>query len=153
MAQPFNVQTPASEASQSAKSIPIAELIGSSRIQRAFAFINDAERGIDDELIRICEIPAPPFREQDRAAYVERRFTELGLSGVRVDQEGNVIAGRPGLDSEPRVIVSAHLDTVFPEGTDVRVRRDGSRLHAPGISDNACGVLSLIALAQALDAG
>jgi acetylornithine deacetylase/succinyl-diaminopimelate desuccinylase-like protein len=76
---------------------------------------------------------------------------------VRSDEEGNVIAERPGLSSSlspgPRIVVSAHLDTVFPERTDVRVRRNGARFHAPGISDNACGVVSLITLARALDAG
>jgi acetylornithine deacetylase/succinyl-diaminopimelate desuccinylase-like protein len=64
-----------------------------------------------------------------------------------------VIAERPGISSKPRIVVSAHLDTVFPEGTDVSVRREGLRFYAPGISDNACGIVSLIALALALDAG
>jgi acetylornithine deacetylase/succinyl-diaminopimelate desuccinylase-like protein len=71
---------------------------------------------------------------------------------VREDKEGNVIAERPGRSTKPRVVVSAHLDTVFPEGTDVRVRRNGRRLYAPGISDNTCGVVSLPAVADALDA-
>ena len=68
------------------------------------------------------------------------------------DEEGNVIAERPGLSATPQIVVSAHLDTVFPEGTDVRVRRQGARFLAPGISDNSCGIVSLIALARALDA-
>jgi acetylornithine deacetylase/succinyl-diaminopimelate desuccinylase-like protein len=108
---------------------------------------------LDEELVRICEIPAPPFKEEARAREIARRFEEIGLLRVRLDEVGNVIAERPGLSSEPRVIVSAHLDTVFPEGTNVRVRRDGARFHAPGISDNTCGIVSLIALARALDAG
>jgi len=116
-------------------------------------FINEMGVELDEELIRVCEIPAPPFKEHARAGYVARRLTELGLTRVRIDREGNVIAERSGLSSEPRVVVSAHLDTVFPEGTDVNVRRVGARLHAPGISDNTCGVVSLIALARALDAG
>jgi tripeptide aminopeptidase len=133
--------------------LSVTRLLGSSEIQRAFRFINEIDRELDEELIRICEIPAPPFKEQARASYVARRFSELGLARVRNDEEGNVIADRPGLSPEPRVVVSAHLDTVFPEGTNVSVRREGTRLHAPGISDNTCGVVSLIALAQALDAG
>ncbi|HKP11613.1 MAG TPA: M20/M25/M40 family metallo-hydrolase, partial [Blastocatellia bacterium] len=80
------------------------------------------------------------------------RFEELGLKRVRADAEGNIIAERPGRASAPHVIISAHLDTVFPEGTDVRVRRDGVRCYAPGISDNTAGVVSLITLARALDA-
>jgi acetylornithine deacetylase/succinyl-diaminopimelate desuccinylase-like protein len=103
-------------------------------------------------LISICEIPAPPFKEIARIAYTAKRFAQLGLERIRVDPEGNVIAERPGRADGPRVAVSAHLDTVFPEGTDVRVRREGPRLFAPGISDNSCGLVSIIALARALDA-
>jgi tripeptide aminopeptidase len=133
--------------------LSIARLLGAQGIQHAFHFINEMRGELDEELVRICEIPAPPFKEEARAREIARRFEEIGLASVRSDEEGNVIAERPGLSSEPRVIVSAHLDTVFPEGTNVRVRRDGARFHAPGISDNTCGVVSLIALARALDAG
>jgi tripeptide aminopeptidase len=133
--------------------LSIASLLGAPGIQQAFQFINEIRGELDEELVRICEIPAPPFKEEARGREIARRFEEIGLARVRSDEEGNIIAERPGLSSEPRVIVSAHLDTVFPEGTNVRVRRDGPRFHAPGISDNACGVVSLIALARALDAG
>ncbi len=130
----------------------IKQLLYAPEIGQAFAFIDRAQEEIHDEMIRICEIPAPPFKEEARAAFVRARFEEIGLS-ARIDSEGNVVASRPGRDSLPSVIVSAHLDTVFPEGTDVRVRHDGRRLCAPGIGDNTCGVASLIALARALDAG
>jgi len=133
--------------------LSIASLLGAQGIQQAFHFIDEMRSELDDELVRICEIPAPPFKEEARAREIARRFEEIGLLRVRLDEEGNVIAERPGLSSEPRVIVSAHLDTVFPEGTNVRVRREGTRLYAPGISDNTCGIVSLIALARALDAG
>jgi tripeptide aminopeptidase len=126
-------------------------LLRAQQIERAFTSINEAQVEIGEELIRICEIPAPPFKEHTRAAYIKQRFEEMGLQRVRTDEEGNVIAERPGRSSNPRIIVSAHLDTVFPEGTDVRVRREGRRLYAPGISDNTAGVVSLVALAQALD--
>ncbi|HSB08706.1 MAG TPA: M20/M25/M40 family metallo-hydrolase [Blastocatellia bacterium] len=130
----------------------IASLTGSAEIRRAFQFIDQMRNELDEELIRICEIPAPPFKEEARAKELLRRFEELGLAGVRSDAVGNVIAERPGLEGSARIVVSAHLDTVFPEGTDVRVRRDGTRLYAPGISDNTCGIVSLIALARALTA-
>src|SRR2546422_241444 len=133
--------------------LSIASLLGSSRILKAFQFIDELGGELDAELVRICEIPAPPFKEELRARDVARRFEAIGLARVRSDDVGNVIAERPGLSSKPSVIVSAHLDTVFPEGTDVRVRREGARFHAPGISDNTCGIVSLIALARALDAG
>jgi acetylornithine deacetylase/succinyl-diaminopimelate desuccinylase-like protein len=122
------------------------------KVQHAFAFIDRISDELTDELISICEIPAPPFKETARIAYAARRFAQLGLERVRVDPEGNVIAERPGRTDGPCVAVSAHLDTVFPDGTDVRVRREGSRLFAPGISDNSCGLVSIIALARALDA-
>jgi acetylornithine deacetylase/succinyl-diaminopimelate desuccinylase-like protein len=135
----------------------ITSLLKSAQIRRAYHFIDELQTELDDELVRICEIPAPPFKEEARARFVSERFQQIGLSLVRTDEEGNVIAERPGLSSElspgPRIVVSAHLDTVFPERTNVRVRRDGARFHAPGISDNACGIVSLITLARALDAG
>lgn len=133
--------------------LSIPTLLGAPAIQRAFRFIDEMRGELDQELVRICEIPAPPFKEQARAREIARRFEEIGLERVRSDEQGNVIADRPGLSPEPRIVISAHLDTVFPEGTDVRVRRDGARFHAPGISDNTCGIVGLIALARALKAG
>lgn len=100
----------------------------------------------------ICEIPAPPFREERRAAEMKRRFEELGLQNVRVDSVGNVIAERPGSGSGPVIIFSAHLDTVFPEATDVRVRREGTILRGPGIGDNCRGLAVLLAVARAMRA-
>jgi acetylornithine deacetylase/succinyl-diaminopimelate desuccinylase-like protein len=127
-------------------------LLQAPAIQRAFAFFHQIGPRLDRELIRICEIPAPPFKEAARVEYMRARFHELGLERIRVDDEGNVVGERPGLAAEPRIAVSAHLDTVFPEGTEVHVRREGNRLLAPGISDNTCGIVSLIALAEALAA-
>jgi len=134
------------------ESFQIENLSRSHQITQAFQFINQMRDELDAELVRICEIPAPPFKEEVRARYITDKFKELGLARVRSDEEGNVIAERPGLSPTPRIVVSAHLDTVFPEGTDVRVRRQGARFLAPGISDNSCGIVSLIALARALDA-
>ncbi|HLG14325.1 MAG TPA: M20/M25/M40 family metallo-hydrolase [Blastocatellia bacterium] len=129
-----------------------AGVLSAPDIQRAFAYISHSQTEIDEEIIRVCEIPAPPFKESARAQFVLERFQELGLTRVRTDEEGNIIAERPGLGSRPAVVISAHLDTIFPEGTDVRVRREGRRLYAPGISDNACGIVSVTAVARALDA-
>jgi acetylornithine deacetylase/succinyl-diaminopimelate desuccinylase-like protein len=133
--------------------LSITTLLGTPQIQKAFRFIDEMRGELDEELVRICEIPAPPFKEAARALEITRRFEEIGLADVRSDEEGNVIAEHRGLTSDPRVVISAHLDTVFPEGTNVRVRREGTRFHAPGISDNTCGIVSLIALARALKAG
>lgn len=132
--------------------LSVAGLLCSDEVQQAFLFIAAAQDYLDEELIRLCEIPAPPFKEAARADYIKRRFEQIGLARVREDEVGNVIGERPGLSNRPRVIISAHLDTVFPEGTDVRVRREGPRLYAPGISDNTCGVVSLPVMAEAMDA-
>jgi acetylornithine deacetylase/succinyl-diaminopimelate desuccinylase-like protein len=129
------------------------ELVRHAGIKDAFSFIDRIGAELTDELIKICEIPAPPFKEKQRIQYLAERFTQLGLSGVRIDREGNLIAARPGRRNAPRIAVSAHVDTVFPEGTNVRVRREGSRFFAPGISDNTCGLVSLIALVRAMDEG
>ena len=101
---------------------------------------------------QVCEVPAPPFKEAKRAEEMKRRFEALGLRNVRIDAEGNVIAERPGVAGEPVVVLSAHLDTVFPEGTDVRVRTEGGRLAGPGIGDDCRGLAVLLAVARGLEA-
>ncbi len=130
-----------------------AQLLADSRVQQAFEFIDEGAVRFTAEHIRICEIPAPPFKEQERARYFAARFHELGLKEVHLDSEGNCIGFYPGEADYPLLVLSAHLDTVFPEGTDVRVRRVGSRLCAPGIADDGTGLAALIGLIQALNAG
>lgn len=103
------------------------------------------------ESIRIAEIPAPPFQEGERSAYIARRFREIGLQEVAVDDLCNVVGRRPGPEGAPRVMVVAHMDTVFPAGTDVKVRVEGDRAYGPGIRDNSSAVASLINLVQVLD--
>jgi tripeptide aminopeptidase len=102
------------------------------------------------ELLRlICETPAPTFAEGERAALIERLWREAGLR-PRLDEAGNVIADAPG-GSGPLVILAAHLDTVFPIETDVRVREDGDRWSAPGIGDNSASLALLTYLIRHLD--
>ena len=99
----------------------------------------------------ICEIPAPPFKEAVRAAELVKRFQSHGLTNVRIDTEGNVIGERRGTGDGPTVVLSGHLDTVFPEGTDVKVKREGTRLTAPGIGDDCRGLAVLLSIARALN--
>jgi tripeptide aminopeptidase len=96
----------------------------------------------------ICEIPAPPFKETARASEFARRLRALGLR-PRVDAVGNVIAVRPGSGNGPTIVLAGHLDTVFPEGTNVRVREENGRLQAPGIADNCRGLAVVLAVARA----
>jgi len=122
-------------------------------VVKALRWIDTHVEPIVEEAIRICEIPAPTFEEAERAAYVKGRFAQLALADVTIDRAGNVRGRRPGAGGGLGVAVGAHLDTVFPKGTDVRVKRDGSRLLAPGIGDNSVAVASLLAMVEALDAG
>ena len=105
-----------------------------------------------DQQVSICEIAAPPFKEQQRAAEMKRRFESLGFRNVRIDSVGNVIAERPGTGRGPTVVFSAHLDTVFPEGTDVKVKREGTMFRAPGIGDDCRGLTVLLSVAKAMHA-
>jgi acetylornithine deacetylase/succinyl-diaminopimelate desuccinylase-like protein len=130
----------------------IEEMMALASVQAAFSFFNSQSEAITEEQIRICSIPAPPFEEKRRADYLCKRFSELGLEDVRIDEEGNCLALRRGSALSPLLAVSAHLDTVFPPGTDFTVRRMANKLLAPGISDDGCGLVALLAIAEALDA-
>jgi tripeptide aminopeptidase len=101
--------------------------------------------------IELTEIPAPPFKESRRAAEYKRRLEALGLKNVRIDSVGNVIAERRGVGTGPTVVIAGHLDTVFPEGTDVTVKRDGEKLRAPGIGDDDRGLAVVLAVARAFE--
>lgn len=110
----------------------------------------DDERTLEEQ-IEIAEIPAPPFKEQMRANDYVRRLRELGLIDVTTDAEGNVIARRPGTrKGAPTLVLSAHLDTVFAEGTNVKVRRDGKRYYGAGIGDDARGLTVLLTVLRAM---
>src|ERR1700688_2192937 len=117
------------------------------RVARVLEILRGSSNAATEEQVRITEIPAPPFQESVRAAYMKKLFASTGLR-VETDDIGNVIGEWPGSSSEI-VMLTAHLDTVFPAGTDVHVKRDGSRLLAPGISDNGTGLAALLAIAQA----
>jgi acetylornithine deacetylase/succinyl-diaminopimelate desuccinylase-like protein len=104
-----------------------------------------------EQQVSICEIPAPPFKEAVRAAEFKKRLESLGLRNVRIDAEGNVIGERAGTGQGSTVVLSAHLDTVFPESTDVKVKRQGTRLAGPGIGDDCRGLATMLAVVRALE--
>ncbi|HEY1337155.1 MAG TPA: M20/M25/M40 family metallo-hydrolase [Bryobacteraceae bacterium] len=103
--------------------------------------------------VSICQIPAPPFHEETRARELQRIFNVLKLRDVRIDGAGNVIGVRPGKSAHPNLVFSAHLDTVFPEGTSVAVTRDGDVLKGPGIGDDCRGLAVMLSVIRALDEG
>ena len=131
-------------------SLAIKHLLSSAEVARAFRFFETNAEAITAEHIRICSIPASPFNEQERAEYLSKKFSELGLSEVEVDEEGNCLGLIQGASRSPLMVVSAHLDTVFSKETDFTVVRRENRLLAPGIADDGCGLAALIALAQAI---
>jgi tripeptide aminopeptidase len=132
----------------------VQRILESPEFEQATRFIRSDHDRFVEELITLTEIPAPPFKEERRArAYLEM-LRQHGLSDVEMDEEGNVMGIRRGAGAAggPLVAVVAHLDTVFPEGTDVTVRREGTRLMAPGIGDDTRGLALMLAVIRAMDA-
>jgi tripeptide aminopeptidase len=124
-----------------------------SKQQAMTALASDYDR-IVDELVTITEIPAPPFTEQARAEYMAAQFRTLGLSEVTIDTEGNVTGLRRGTIKAggPLLVISAHLDTVFPASTDVTVKRAGATLMAPGVGDDSLGLAAMLGWVRAMNA-
>ena len=121
-----------------------------------FAAAKAALRADHERLVRehitLTEIPAPPFAEAERGKAYAAMMRESGIADVTTDKIGNVIGVRPGTDRKlPALVIAAHLDTVFPAGTDVKVRRDGTKLMAPGVGDDTRGLAVLLAFIRALD--
>jgi len=127
-----------------------AALIGDPLVKAALEAAKTSEPQTIDDQIRFCEIPAPTFKEAARGEAIRQAFQQLGLRNVRVDKAGNVLGDRPGLSPRPRIVLSAHLDTVFPEGTDVRVKREGAVLRGPGIGDDCRGLAVLVGTVRSL---
>jgi acetylornithine deacetylase/succinyl-diaminopimelate desuccinylase-like protein len=120
-------------------------------VQQAMAAIVAGEAQDLRDLVELTEIPAPPFGEEARAACFAEMLREAGLSDVAIDEVGNVIARRRGRGRGPTLALIAHLDTVFPAETDVRVRVEGDTYRAPGIGDNSRGLVYLLSLARAMN--
>lgn len=130
-----------------------ATLLKDPTVKAALAAIERNEPETLNEQARITEIPAPPFKETARGLELKRLFEKLGLKDVRIDKVGNVIGVRPGALPKPNVVVAAHLDTVFPEETVVKVKREGKILSAPGIGDDGRGLAAMLSVIRALDEG
>jgi len=128
----------------------VTGLLQDAAVKSALAAAKTNEPQTIEDQIRFCEIPAPSFKENARGEELKRTFQQLGLQNIRVDKAGNVLGDRPGLAPRPRVVMAAHLDTVFPEGTDVRVTRVGPVLHGPGIGDDCRGLAVIVAIVRAL---
>jgi tripeptide aminopeptidase len=129
----------------------VARLAELREVHEAFAWFRSHARELEDTQLEVTAIPAPPWGESARSQWVKNRFEQAGLAGVHQDELGNVFGISPGTDGAPFLALSAHLDTVFPSETPIRVSRDDGKLRGPGISDNASGITALLAIANVLN--
>lgn len=119
--------------------------------QKAMQMFVEGNQAAIDFQCEMCEIPAPTFAEEKRAAHMVEKLKEYGLVDVTIDEVGNVIGKRPGVDPNgPVLVLGAHLDSVFPAETDVTVKREGNRYTAPGIGDNCSGHRAIFEVLRAL---
>ena len=122
-------------------------------VARAIDSIGPREAAIVDEWIKLVETPAPSTKEQARAAYIAAEMRTAGMTDVRTDDMSNVSGVRKGTGGGPTVVFAAHMDTVFPEGTDVKVKREGDVLRAPGIGDDTSNLMATLEMFRALERG
>jgi acetylornithine deacetylase/succinyl-diaminopimelate desuccinylase-like protein len=127
----------------------VARLVGSPEVRAAFEHFRSEESQFALWQMEATKIAAPPFGEAERGAWLASRFREIGLHEVHVDEAGNVFGISPGCGSR-FVSLSAHIDTVFPAGTPLDLRQQGSRMYGPGISDNGAGIAAMLAVASVL---
>jgi acetylornithine deacetylase/succinyl-diaminopimelate desuccinylase-like protein len=127
----------------------VARLAGFPHVRAAFDRFRAQESQFALWQLEATRVPAPPFGEAERGAWLADRFRELGLIDVRIDEVGNVFGVRPGQVNR-FVALSAHIDTVFPATTPLNVRQQGSRLYGPGVSDNGAGIAAMLALVSVL---
>jgi tripeptide aminopeptidase len=139
------VLTPVARAQQN------GALADNAQVREALNWFGNNLDWINEQQIRLTEIPAPSFQEEKRASAVKALFASEGLT-IHTDKIGNVVGELRGRNEKEAVLIAAHLDTVFPSGTDVKVRREGDKLIAPGISDNGTGLAGLLAIARAIHA-
>src|SRR3954467_10649896 len=120
-------------------------------VKKAIQSVDDRGTALVDEWIRLVEVPAPSKKEQARAEYIRAEMEKLGLADIRTDDISNVSGVRKGTGGGPTVVFAAHMDTVFPEGTELTVKRDGDVLRAPGIGDDTSNLMATLEMFRALD--
>ncbi len=134
----------------------VARLAASPEVRSAYNWLRTQEPQLAQWQMEMARIPAPPFGESARGAWLAERFREAGLDDVRIDDVGNVFGAHPGFMQsgfgQRYVALSAHIDTVFPASTPLNVRQQGSRLYGPGVSDNGAGITAMLAIASLLRA-
>jgi tripeptide aminopeptidase len=144
------IRSPVSEPSPAAPQQEIARIAELRSVHQALAYLHNQEMEFRRWQMELANIPAPPFGEAARGQWLRQRFNDLGLHHVEADELGNIFGFLHDDRSAPLAAVSAHLDTVFPPGTPLGSREEGAKLYGPGISDNAAGVVAMLAVASAL---
>lgn len=129
----------------------ISKIAGEESIKNAFNYIEEIDSKTTEDLIMLTEIPAPPFKEERRAQKFREMLVEAGADSVWIDETGNVLALRKGSVGSKTVALNAHLDTVFPEETDVTVKMRGDTLRAPGIGDDTRGLMVVLTVLRAME--
>ncbi|MRS64241.1 M20/M25/M40 family metallo-hydrolase [Larkinella terrae] len=120
-------------------------------VKAVFQTFQELEPQTKQDLIALTETPAPPFKETAKAKKYAAMLKEAGADSVWIDEIGNVIAKRKGRSGKKTVVVEAHLDTVFPEGTDVKVKQKGDTLYAPGVGDDTRGLVAILTVLKGLE--
>ena len=128
-------------------------LLEKPEVRKALQSVDGRAADIIEEWIRLVEIPAPSGKEQTRARYIRAEMEKLGLSEIRTDDIFNVSGVRKGTGGGPTVVFAAHMDTVFPEGTEVKVKREGDILRAPGVGDDTSNLMAVLEMFRALNRG
>lgn len=130
----------------------INELAANPKIQQAFLYIKEDDANTIKDLITLTEIEAPPFKETIRGSKYAEMLRAEGLDSVWIDDVGNVIGLRKGEKGDKVLALAAHLDTVFPEGTPLKVKQQGDTLYAPGVADDTRGLVTLLATLRGMNA-
>src|SRR5215510_349920 len=144
------VRSPVSESASLNPLQAITQIAELRSVHSAFHYLHNQEMEFRRWQMELAEIAAPPFGESARAEWLRQRFLNVGLFRVHMDELGNVFGLFDEHEEGPLVGMSAHLDTVFPQGTPLGAREEGNKLHGPGISDNAAGVVAMLAVASAM---
>jgi acetylornithine deacetylase/succinyl-diaminopimelate desuccinylase-like protein len=128
------------------------QIINSDKFKAAQSFIEKDYDRFMSEIVQLTEIEAPPFKEEKRAKVYLEMLRQHGLANVEIDAEGNVMGIRKGTGGGPLIAIAAHLDTVFPQGTDVKVKKKGTVWSAPGIGDDTRSLAELLSILRAMEA-
>ena len=128
----------------------IQKLSANTKVRKAFKYIIDIEEKTMKNLIELTEIEAPPFKEEKRAKEFAERLKLAGIENVWIDSIGNVIGLLKGTVGNKNIAIDAHMDTVFPEGTEVKVKIKNDTLYAPGVGDDTRGLAMILTIAETI---